>query len=172
MEMAFPRTFAVTIITFLFSGAYPLRACDVETRFGSGGSVRDVYLDAIYGAEYEIRVVMDRFTDYKLADALIYAAKYGREVYVIIGGDRKNLLKGAVMNEYLSANGVSVRLHRSAFGLFDRFALIDGETVIAGSYPFLDEAPSSPLSDAVVVRDPDVARLYKDHFDYIWNLTE
>lgn len=162
----------ILLVTVLMTTAAPLMGAEVETHFGSEGSVRDVYVNAIYGAEYEIKVAMDRFTDYALAAALINAAKYGREVYVIVDGDRKNLLKGAAISDHLRDGGVEVMLDRSDFRLFDRFAIIDDTTVIVGGYPFVEDAGTSPMNDLVVIDDPDVAAAYADHFDYLWNLTK
>jgi cardiolipin hydrolase len=147
-------------------------AVDIETQFGSEGSVRNVYIDAINDAEYEIKVAMDYFTDYKLAQALINAAKYGREVYVIVDGDRENLLKGAAIGNYLRDGGVEVAVNRSDFRLFDRFIIIDGKKVIIGSYPFVEDAGDSPMNDAAVISDTVIAAAYAEHFDYIWNLTK
>jgi len=162
----------ISLLTALAATTASFAGAGVETYFGSEGSVRDFYADAIYGAEYEVKVAMDRFTDYALAEALIYAAKYGREVYVIIDGDRNNLLKGASISDQLRDGGVEVMLDKSDFRLFDRFTIIDGTTVIVGGYPFEDDAGASPMADLVVIEDPDVAAAYLEHFDYLWTLTK
>jgi phosphatidylserine/phosphatidylglycerophosphate/cardiolipin synthase-like enzyme len=107
-----------------------------------------------------------------MAQALIYAAKYGREVYVVVDGDRKNLLRGAAISDHLRDGGVEVILDRSNFQLFDRFVIIDETTVIVGGYPFVEDAGFSPMSDVVIINDPDIATAYAEHFDYIWNLTK
>ena len=159
----------ISAICLLGTFAKPI---DIETQFGSEGSVRNVYVDAINGAEYEIKVAMDYFTDYTLAQALINAAKYGREVYVIIDGDRENLLKGAAIGNYLRDGGVEVTVNRSDFQLFDRFIIIDEKKVIVGSYPFVEDASASPMNDAVVIYDAVIVAEYAEHFNYIWNLTK
>jgi phosphatidylserine/phosphatidylglycerophosphate/cardiolipin synthase-like enzyme len=162
----------ILLVTALTTTAVPLMAAEVVTYLGSEGSVRDFYVNAIYDAEYEIKVAMDRFTDYALAEALIHAAKYGREVYVIVDGDRENVLKGAAISDYLSDGGVEVMLNKTEFRLFDRFAIIDETMVIVGGYPFVEDAGDSPMNDLVAIEDPDVAAVYADHFDYLWNLTK
>ncbi|UCE28022.1 MAG: hypothetical protein JSW52_04515 [Candidatus Coatesbacteria bacterium] len=160
------------LLATIITTAAPLAGAEIETHFGSEGSVRDYYVNAIYGAEYEVKVAMDRFTDYTLVEALIYAAKYGKEVYVIVDGDRKNLLKGASISDYLRDGGVEVMLDRSNFRLYDRFAIIDEKMVIVGGYPFEDDAGASPMTDLVIIEDADVAAAYLEHFDYLWTLTK
>jgi len=144
----------------------------VEVWFGQAVAVRDQYRDIIRSAEYDVTVAMDRFTDYSMADALIDAAQRGRRVRVIVDGDKRNLLKGKALGDHLKSGGVEVMYDRSQSNLYDRFVVIDDHTVVVGSYPFIDDAPSSPLTDAVVIRDEEVAKEYLEFFDFAWNLTK
>jgi kynureninase len=80
----------------------------IEAWFGQDVSVRDRLRVIIGEAENDVVVAMDRFTDYNLADALIYAAKRGRRVRVIIDGDKRNLLMGKALGDHLKSGGVEV----------------------------------------------------------------
>jgi phosphatidylserine/phosphatidylglycerophosphate/cardiolipin synthase-like enzyme len=147
-------------------------AAEVEAWFGQAVAVRDKYRELIRSADYDVVVAMDRFTDYTLADALIDAARRGRRVRVIVDGDKRNLLKGKALGDHLKSGGVEVMYDRSQSNLYDRFVVIDDHTVVVGSYPFIEDAPSSPMTDAVVIEDKDVAKEYLEFFDFIWNLTK
>jgi phosphatidylserine/phosphatidylglycerophosphate/cardiolipin synthase-like enzyme len=144
----------------------------IEAWFGQAVAVRDKYREIIRSAEYDVAVAMDRFTDYTMADALIDAAKRGRRVRVIVDGDKRNLLKGKALGDHLKSGGVEVMYDRSQSNLYDRFVVIDDHTVVVGSYPFIEDAPSSPMTDAVVIEDKDVAKQYLEFFDFAWNLTK
>jgi phosphatidylserine/phosphatidylglycerophosphate/cardiolipin synthase-like enzyme len=115
---------------------------------------------------------MDRFTDYDLADALIDASKRGRRVRVIMDGDKRNLLMGKAVGDHLKAGGVEVMYDRSQSNLYDRFLVLDEHTVIVGSYPFIEDAPSSPMTDLVVIDDAELAKQYLEFYDFVWNLTK
>jgi phosphatidylserine/phosphatidylglycerophosphate/cardiolipin synthase-like enzyme len=147
-------------------------AAEVEVWFGQAVAVRDKYREIIRGAEYDVAVAMDRFTDYTMADALIDAARRGRRVRVIVDGDKRNLLKGKALGDHLKGGGVEVMYDRSQSNLYNRFVVIDDHTVVVGSYPFIEDAPSSPMTDAVVIEDKDVAKEYLEFFDFAWNLTK
>lgn len=144
----------------------------IEAWFGQDVSVRDKLRVIIGEAENDVVVAMDRFTDYNLADALIYAAKRGRRVRVIIDGDKKNLLMGKALGDHLKGGGVEVMYDHSRSNLYDRFLVLDEHIVIVGSYPFIEDAPSSPMTDLVVIDDADLAKQYLEFFDFIWNLTK
>jgi phosphatidylserine/phosphatidylglycerophosphate/cardiolipin synthase-like enzyme len=144
----------------------------VEVWFGQDVAVRDKFRDAFRNADYEILVAMDRFTDYTLADALIDAARRGRDVRVIVDGDKRNLLMGKSLGDHLASGGVEVQYDRSQSNLYDRFVVIDEELVIVGSYPFIEDAPSSPMTDAVAIDDAALAKQYLEFFNFIWNLTK
>lgn len=148
------------------------QAAAVEVWFGQDVSTRDKYRELIWSAENDVTVAMDRFTDYTLADACIDAAKRGRRVRVILDGDKRNVLVGKALGDHLAGGGVEVQYDRSESNLYDRFVVIDDHTVIVGSYPFIEDAPSSPMTDAVVIRDEEVARQYLEFFDFVWNLTK
>ncbi len=61
---------------------------------------------------------------------------------------------------------------RSQFNLYDRFLVLDERIVIVGSYPFIEDAPASPMTDVVVIDDAELAAQYVEFFDFIWNLTK
>ena len=147
-------------------------AAEVEAWFGQAVAVRNKYREIIRSADYDVAVAMDRFTDYTMADALIDAARRGRRVRVIVDGDKRNLLKGKALGDHLKAGGVEVMYDRSESNLYDRFVIIDDHTVVVGSYPFTEDAPSSPMTDAVVIEDEVVAKEYLEFFDFAWNLTK
>jgi len=144
----------------------------VDAWFGQDVSVRDKIRLIIGEAENDVVVAMDRFTDYSMAEALIAAAKRGRRVRVVIDGDKKNLLMGKALGDYLVAGGVEVMYDRSLSNLYDRFLVLDERKVVVGAYPFIEDAPSSPMTDVVVIDDAELAARYAAFFDFIWNLTK
>jgi phosphatidylserine/phosphatidylglycerophosphate/cardiolipin synthase-like enzyme len=160
----------VIIFTLVLFAAAAYAA--IEAWFGQAVSVRDKLRVIIGEAEYDVVVAMDRFTDYSMADALIFAAKRGRRVRVIVDGDKRNLLTGKALGDHLVGGGVEVMYDRSQSNLYDRFLVLDERIVIVGSYPFIEDAPSSPLTDVVVIEDAKLAAQYLEFFDFIWNLTK
>ena len=162
----------IVIWAVLLAGLAAAAQGTVEAWFGQAVAVRDKYRELIRSADYDVVVAMDRFTDYTMADALIDAAKRGRRVRVVIDGDKRNLLKGKALGDDLKAGGVEVMYDRSQANLYDRFVVIDDHTVVVGSYPFIEDAPSSPMTDAVVIEDAELASQYLEFFDFVWNLTK
>ena len=158
----------------IFSFALSAAPADAATEawFGQAVAVRDKYREIIRSAEYDVAVAMDRFTDYSMADALIFAAKRGRRVRVVVDGDKRNLLVGQALGDYLKSGGVEVMYDRSQFNLYDRFLILDERIVVVGSYPFIEDAPPSPMTDVVVIDDADLAGRYLEFFNFIWNLTK
>ncbi len=140
--------------------------------FGNGASVQHQLRELFGTAEHDVVVAVDRFTDYSLADALIAVAGRGRRVRVVVDGDRKNVLIGKALGDHLKAGGVEVAYDRSPANLYDRFVVIDDHLVVVGSYPFIDDGASSPMTDVVVIDDKDIAARYLRFFDYIWNLAK
>ena len=162
----------IAVATLLATLAATAAYAEIEAWFGQAVAVRDKYREIIHSADYDVVVAMDRFTDYTMADALIDAVKRGRRVRVVIDGDKRNLLKGKALGDHLASGGVEVMYDRSQANLYDRFVVIDDHTVVVGSYPFIEDAPSSPMTDAVVIEDAKLASQYLEFFDFVWNLTK
>lgn len=162
----------IAVATLLAALAATAAYAEIEAWFGEDVAVRDKFRELIRSADNDVVVAMDRFTDYTMANALIDAAKRGRRVRVIIDGDKRNLLKGKALGDDLKAGGVEVQYDRSQSNLYDRFVVIDDHTVVVGSYPFIEDAPSSPMTDAVVIEDAELASQYLEFFDFVWNLTK
>jgi len=144
-------------------------AAGVDVWLGNEVSLRNRLRLAFGEAKEEIVVVADRFTDYSLADALVVAARRGRRVRVVVAGDRRDATKNKALGDHLAGGGVEVFYDRGDADLYDRFIVIDDHIVIVGSYPFIEEAASSPMTDVVVIDDAGVAAQYLAFFDFIRN---
>lgn len=141
----------------------------VRPLFGSATAVRNEVRLLIGSAEEEVRVAMDRFTDYALADALVTAARRGRRVRVVVGADQRDAVVGKALGDHLRAGGVEVVYLRRENNLYDRFVIIDERLVVVGSYPFVEDAATSPFADVVVIEGAEVVAEYGSYFDFLWN---
>lgn len=141
----------------------------VRPLFGSATAIRNELRWLIGSAEEEVRVAMDRFTDYALADALVTAARRGRRVRVVVGADQRDLVVGKALGDHLRAGGVEVVYLRRENNLYDRFVIIDERLVVVGSYPLVEDAATSPFADVVMIEDAGVVAEYGSYFDFLWN---
>jgi phosphatidylserine/phosphatidylglycerophosphate/cardiolipin synthase-like enzyme len=160
------------------SGA-PLEAGDYVVLIND----RDYY-DAVYraisDAAVSVHIVMYEIVWYdydnevmSLVHLLGSKAESGVEVRVILeyDGDNTSFISENNMKvkEYLESRGAEVLLDSPSVRTHDKLIIVDGEVVIVGSTNWSQSALNKNHEAAVLISDEDVAALYEDYFNSLWN---
>jgi len=130
---------------------------------------RDDIISWINNAESYVYVMVYSFTADEIADALVDAHRRGLDVRVVI--DNEQAAGPGSVYDRLKAAGVPTRVDARAALMHHKVVVIDGEIVITGSYNFSAAAEDRNDENLIIIRDPEVARLYKDEFLRLWNLS-
>lgn len=149
----------------------------VEVHFSPGGNIQNLIISRIDNAQKKIDVAMFAFTSKELAWALIRANNRGVETRVILDG-------GFIENEFsrhgfLHDRGVEVKVslnHEPVPGvgksygkMHNKFAIIDGKTVITGSYNWTVSAEERNEENLLIFPCSfRLAKIYEKEFDKIW----
>jgi phosphatidylserine/phosphatidylglycerophosphate/cardiolipin synthase-like enzyme len=118
-------------------------------------------------AKTSIRFLAFSFTDYPLAQAMIDRAKAGvdvKGVYETFGSTSE----GSELKTFLCA-GVPARQDGNASFLHDKIIIIDNSIVVTGSLNFSSNADDSNEENVVILDNPEIAALYLQEFDKLWN---
>ncbi|MCD6353370.1 MAG: DUF1669 domain-containing protein [Proteobacteria bacterium] len=150
---------------------------EVGVHFSPGGNIQSLIIEKIDSAQKKIDVAMFAFTSKKLAWALIRANNRGVKTRVILDG-------GFIENEYsqhgvLYDRGVEVKIdrdHRPVSGvgksygkMHNKFAVIDGKTVITGSYNWTASAEERNEENILIFScSYHTAKSYEKEFNKIW----
>ncbi|MEM1518588.1 MAG: phospholipase D-like domain-containing protein, partial [Nitrososphaerota archaeon] len=70
--------------------------------------------------------------------------------------------------ERLKNAGVDIRIDGNPDLMHHKFAVIDDEVVITGSYNWSAAAEDKNDENLVVLRDEEVAQLYRKEFERVW----
>lgn len=167
-------TIFVVVLLFIF---FIKHREEVGVHFSPGGNIQSLIIEKIDSAQEKIDVAMFAFTSRKLAWALIEAHKRGIKTRVILDG-------GFIENEFsqhliLNDRGVEVKIdrdHRSIFGLkkgygkmHNKFAVIDGKTVITGSYNWTASAEERNEENLLIFPcSSPIAESYEKEFNKMW----
>lgn len=100
-----------------------------------------------------------------LAEVLIAMLKKGVQVKVIT--DDENVTEESQVAK-LRANGIVVRTDDSSSFMHHKFAVIDHQIVIHGSFNWTLGAITGNLENVLITNDTDVARNYQEKFDSLW----
>ena len=118
-------------------------------------------------AKTSIRFLAFSFTDYPLAKAMIDRTLVGvdvRGVYETFGSNGV----GAELKTFWCAH-LPVRQDGNGSFLHDKIIIIDDSIVVTGSLNFSSSADDENEENVVIVDNPEIATLYLQEFDKLWN---
>jgi len=118
----------------------------------------------------ELLICVFTISDDRLSDAIMNAHRNGLTVRVISDND-KMYDRGSDVGR-LSQAGVNVRIDLSPEHMHHKFMIIDGRTVMTGSYNWTRSAETRNEENLISVDDPQLAIRFTEEFERIWNLSE
>lgn len=130
--------------------------------FSPKGGCTLAIFNAIAQAKSSILVQAYSFTSATIADALVNAQRRGVKVEVIIDKKRKRERKGKI--KFLVKSGIPVAVDGEHKKAHDKVMIIDGKTVITGSFDFTKEAEAQDAENLLVLDDAVLAAAYTEHW--------
>lgn len=134
----------------------------VEVAFSPDDGAQARILRWLGGAEETVEVMAFTLTADPIAEALLDAAGRGVQVRGVIEAERFDDL-GSDVRE-LRSQGIDFRLDSNPETMHHKVILIDNETVITGSYNFTRSAEERNDENLVILRERDLAELYREEF--------
>lgn len=141
-----------------------------QAYFSPGPDCRIAIEQAMETALSELLICVFTISDDRLSDAIMAAHRSGLTVRVISDNDKMHDRGSDV--ERLSQAGVNVRIDRSPEHMHHKFMVIDGRTVMTGSYNWTRSAESRNEENIIAVDDPLLATTFSEEFERIWKLAE
>ena len=162
---------AALILPLLLLFILPLHAQsgpqDLHAFFSPNGGCTDAVVSAIDQAKKSVLVQAYSFTSAPIAQALVDAKKRGVDVRVILDkSQRTERYSGAT---FLANEGVPVSIDAAHKIAHNKVMVIDGQTVITGSFNFTKAAESGNAENVLLIlHAPELAARYtanwEEHF--------
>jgi len=154
----------VVVVLFFPPAAYsssePVQ--DRHVYFSPKGGCTQAIVDALGQAKSSILVQAYTFTSYPIAEALIAAEKRGVKVEAII--DAKRIHEKKVKIGLVAKGGVTVYLDGAHAIAHSKVMVIDGKTVITGSFNFTNAAEEKNAENLLILADPALAAEYTSNW--------
>lgn len=144
--------------------AYDLTLKDtkVEVYFSPKGGATDAIVKHLGQAKQTVYVLAYSFTSPAITQALIDAQARGAEVVVIL--DKSQSRGQGAAGSTLREAGVKVYIDSAHAIAHNKVLLIDGRTLITGSFNFTKAAEERNAENLVVLESPDAVGLYLEEF--------
>jgi len=122
----------------------------------------------VQGARKTIHFMAYTFTSEDLENAMIARSKAGVRVEGII--ENRNAYQGSLMDLYNAR--VEVRTDGNKYNMHHKVIIIDGETVITGSFNFTKAANTINDENILIFHHPEIAALFEQEYQRIFNQSE
>lgn len=140
----------------------------IQVLFASEDDVIDHLLPYIEGAQSNIRFLAFSYTHDSLGDAMLARAKDGVDVsgvFETVGSETEY----AELTKMYCAK-IPVRQDGNPSFLHHKYIVVDDHIVITGSLNFSESADDSNDENVVVIDNADIARLYVEEFQRVWDI--
>ncbi len=157
-------------IVFLFMNN--AHAAEIQTCFTPQENCTLKVVNAISNAKKTVLVQAYSFTSDRIAGAVIDAHKRGAFVNVILDKSnfRENKVNGQIPKKSIAhlmlVNGVVVLNDLKPAIAHNKVIIIDGETVLTGSFNFTKAAQRRNAENLIIIKDKAIAKKYTDNFFY------
>lgn len=138
-----------------------------EAHFSPGADCRNRIAGAIGSARSQLDICVFTITDDLLVDALFAADARGVRIRIISDND-KALDRGSDVSRLRQGN-IQVRLDRSEDHMHHKFALLDGEALLNGSYNWTRSAFQRNRENILVTENTFLVDHFQVEFDRLWD---
>ncbi len=140
----------------------------IQVYFSPNGGCTDAVVREIAAARSTILVQAYSFTSAPIAKALIDAHKRGVDVRVVL--DKSQRTEKYSSADFLHNMGIPISIDARHAIAHNKIMVIDGQTVITGSFNFTKAAEENNAENLLVIRSPELAAKYaanwKVHADH------
>ncbi|MBK8784071.1 MAG: hypothetical protein IPO22_20285 [Anaerolineales bacterium] len=144
-----------------------LDSAPVQVLFSPEDKIVSNLIALVKDAQVSIRFLAFSFTDYPLAQTMIDRAKAGvdvKGVFETFGSSSPN----SELKTFFCA-GVPARQDGNGSFLHDKLIIVDNSIVVTGSLNFSSNADESNEENVVIVDNAEIAALYLQEFEKLWN---
>jgi phosphatidylserine/phosphatidylglycerophosphate/cardiolipin synthase-like enzyme len=142
----------------------------IEAYFSPGASCTDVIVREIAKAKSSVHVQAYSFTSPLIARALTDAEERGVKVIAIL--DASNRTKNYSAADFLAHEGIDTYIDSQHAIAHNKIIIIDGVTVLTGSFNFTNAADEKNAENLLVIRDAEVAAKYQQNWQLHFSHSE
>jgi phosphatidylserine/phosphatidylglycerophosphate/cardiolipin synthase-like enzyme len=135
----------------------------VTVCFTPGENCTDAIVQALGAAQRTILAQAYSFTSAPIAKALLEAHQRGVQVQVILDKSQRSDKYSSA--DFLANQGVPVMIDAKHAVAHNKVIVIDGETVLTGSFNFTKAAQTKNAENLLMIRDAALAAQYAQNWD-------
>lgn len=136
----------------------------LEIYFSPDGGCTSAIIQQINNSQRTIQLQAYSFTSKKIASALVAAHRRGIKVSVIL--DKSQRTDRYSSATFLNNQGIKTHIDDNHAIAHNKVIIIDGRTVITGSFNFSSAAEERNAENLLIITDPHVAWIYGTNWQH------
>jgi phosphatidylserine/phosphatidylglycerophosphate/cardiolipin synthase-like enzyme len=148
--------------------AFSVNGAQVKVYFSPDDGVTQRLVELILSAEESVYFLAYSLTSDDLAEALLERHQAGVEIAGVMEARQVESNTGSDYDR-LRVAGIDVRLDGNPDNMHHKVLIIDGQTVVTGSFNFSRSAEERNDENTLVLRDPEIAALYLREFEAVYS---
>lgn len=138
-----------------------------SVHFSPGDDCRRKIVDLLHGAKKSIAICVFTISDDRISEQILNAHKRAINVRIITDNDKAND-KGSDVDT-MQKQGVAVRKDRSSNHMHHKFAVIDQQLLINGSFNWTRSASERNEENILVTARPQAVQAFQAKFEELWD---
>lgn len=134
--------------------------------FSPGDECLNHILELINGCEKSLDICVFTISDDRIRDAIINAYLENIAIRIISDNDKLNDVGSDI--KALSKRGIPVRIDTTPYHMHHKFMIVDGKTILTGSYNWTRSAARFNHENVISLVDIAVTASFQQHFDSLW----
>ena len=124
-------------------------------------------ISALEASQISIDVCVFTITSQSLADILIRKHREGIIVRIVTDCEKMDLNCSQI--EQMRSNGIQVRHDKTSYFMHHKFAIIDKNILVNGSFNWTKQAITGNQENLIISNDTELIIPYVQQFDKLWN---
>lgn len=128
----------------------------------------DIMIGRIARAELSVDLCLFIITCHKLGKAVLEQLEKAKVKVRLITDESNAHMNGSLVGE-MRRNGAFVRMKKNDYLMHHKFAIIDANTVLTGSFNWTMQAAMGNQENVIISSDPCLVQPFSTQFEKMWN---
>ncbi len=143
---------------------YSAPSAPITVYFAPSPAPQQAILQALNTAKSFVHIALYQLTDPEIAQELINISKRGVALKLLLDDEPSKSSKGCLLKDV----GIPVKQYVDTGIMHHKFAVIDGEKVITGSYNWTTSAKTRNEENLLVIESSELAQAFAREFSQLW----
>ena len=154
-------------VKLLAHASEPATSAESRACFSPGDGCLLTILSELSGTRKTADICVFTITDDRIAQAIMAAHQRGVAVRIVTDNDKQ--YDGGSDVDRLRRAGIALKVDETEHHMHHKFAVLDGATLLNGSYNWTRSASAFNEENLVVTNDAKLVRIFAQQFEKMWD---